>query len=87
MVDAPALSPAEMREMRTILGWTFTQLSKSTGISRAQLCEYSTGVGNLRDDQIERCAAVLRKAMVAHSRRISAIVAGRREATREAVAV
>jgi transcriptional regulator with XRE-family HTH domain len=80
--DVAALTPDELREMRTLLGWTFTDLSKRTGISRAQLCEYSTGVGNLRRDQIERCAAVLRKALSAHSQRISAIVG---EVAREAV--
>jgi hypothetical protein len=77
---AAVLSPAEMREMREIVGVTFTQLSKATGISRAQFCEYSTGVGNLRGDQIEICERVLRKAMVAHGARIAKLVAGEKAA-------
>jgi hypothetical protein len=73
---APVLTPRQFREMKEISGLTFTQLAKSTAISRSQLCEYARGIRNLRPAQIKRCETALRKAMVEHGQRIAKLVSG-----------
>lgn len=81
------LAPQQMQEMMRLSRTSFTQLSEGTGVSRAQLCEYSRGTGNLRGDQLEKCARVLLKAVrdaALRADRIAELVGGRRDGAREA---
>jgi len=77
---AAVLTPAEMRELRTLLLWSFTDLSRRTRIPRSTLCEYETECGTLTPDRLELCRKVLMQAMVAHGARIAKIVGGERAA-------
>jgi hypothetical protein len=77
---APVLVPAEMRELRTLLLWSFTDLSRRTRIPRSTLCEYETKCGTLTTDRQELCREVLMQAMVAHGARIAKIVGGEKAA-------
>jgi hypothetical protein len=80
-VDGTAvLTPEDMRELRTILLWSFSDLSRRTRIPRSTLCEYETKCGNLKPDRLELCRGVLMQAMVAHGARIAKIVGGERAA-------
>ncbi|MGA2257662.1 MAG: hypothetical protein ABSG53_23625 [Thermoguttaceae bacterium] len=74
------LTPAEMRELRTLLLWSFTDLSRRTRIPRSTLCEYETKCGTMKADRQELCRKVLMQAMVAHGARIAKIVGGERAA-------
>jgi hypothetical protein len=77
---AAVLTPAEMRELRTLLLWSFTDLSRRTRIPRSTLCEYETECGTLTTDRQELCRKVLMQAMVAHGARIAKIVGGEKAA-------
>jgi hypothetical protein len=77
---AAVLTPEDMREMREIVGLTFTQLSRRTRIPRSTLCEYETECGTLTADRQELCRKVLMQAMVEHGARIAKLVAGEKAA-------
>jgi predicted transcriptional regulator len=46
------LSPMEMHTLRKQLGVTFRALSKRTGVSTPQLCEFEHEINGLRLDQV-----------------------------------
>lgn len=87
----PVLTPEAMHEMRkVILGWPYKRFSQAVRVSAAQLCEYETGIGNLRRDQLETCERVLMKAVRDQGSRIARVTGGRtggREQGRDAVTV
>ena len=78
--DDVVLTPEDMRELRTILLWSFTDLSRRTRIPRSTLCEYETKRGTLKPDRQELCRKVLMEAMIAHGARIAKLVAGEKVA-------
>lgn len=53
------LSPLEFKVLKRESGLTLAELSKRTGISAAQLCEYGNAKNGLRQDQAAKCAEVL----------------------------
>jgi hypothetical protein len=73
---AAVLTPEDMRELRTILLWSFTDLSSRTRVPRSTLCEYETKCGTMKADRLELCRKVLMQAMLAHGARIAKLVAG-----------
>jgi transcriptional regulator with XRE-family HTH domain len=76
---ATVLSPSDMHEMRLINNWTFRQLSDLVNVTRAQLCEYETGRGRLREDQQRKIKAALLRGVRARGTRIAELIGGRRE--------
>ena len=78
--DAPVLTPEEMRELRMLLLWSFTDFSKRARVPRSTLCEYETKRGNLKPARQASCRKVLMQAMVAHSAKIAKLVAGEQAA-------
>jgi hypothetical protein len=78
------LTRTEFKFLRKqIIGWTFSHLSKSSGVSITQLCEYERGSRNLRDEQLQSCQKVLVQEMRNRGKQISVLLADEKVDDRE----
>jgi transcriptional regulator with XRE-family HTH domain len=79
--------PSEMQELRDLSGLTIRQVAARSGVSVPRVCNYERGELELRPEQVQSIRRVLLDAVRQRQARMAEIVGGRRENTREAVAV
>ena len=73
--DNAVLTPDELHTMRKVLvGWSFKRLSRTAKISIPQLCDFERKRGNLRREQLETCARILRGELSKRRRDINSVL-------------
>ena len=77
----------EKQELLDLSGLTIRQAAAKSGVSYPQVCQWSRGSLELRVEQEASIRRVLLEAVRKRQARIDELVGGRREQSREAVAV
>jgi transcriptional regulator with XRE-family HTH domain len=73
--ESRIMEPAEMREIRTLAGWTLTTLSQKARINIAQLSQFETGQCGLNPTQLARCRKLLLAAAAERAAEIATLFA------------
>jgi transcriptional regulator with XRE-family HTH domain len=73
------LSPAEMRQLRRLSGWSLSTLARYSAISIAQLCQYERSQNGLSVQQVRSCKEILLGGVVERAELIHALIAKERD--------
>jgi transcriptional regulator with XRE-family HTH domain len=73
------LTPAELRTLRKLAGWTLDRLTQESKVSKTQLSQYENGRNGLRVDQLKTCERLLLRAAADKSQTIRTLFGKRVE--------
>jgi hypothetical protein len=61
MRTSVVVSPREFSAMRELSGYTLKRLEAECGVTAARLCHFEQEIGSLRQEQIARATAAMRR--------------------------